>query len=468
MASTEPTTTETTTVTTTATSTTSEGPVLTVLTKRIRALRKKLNRILQMEQSVSQGKPLNPEQLDVLRSKPALLTLLDELEKLRAPISAALDEEISLATTVSHENTNNSDNAAEDLVKLMYFGSLFDVKQQSEFTSLMLTKTHERACCLTYDCVTDDAVDLLGEKDFDLISELLGLMIAKPVDSTLTHRDAVDRCLEHAKLWIQKSDQPVHPQSDVTYAMLREKLNKIMSSGYYTATPEMKGPVEVAAAAAVANFGSFQVPIHESMVNAQVPIQVEGSHEQYQVEVEGTTEQYQETENTASYEVPSHQENAATYEEPEIAERHQSVNSEEFHKDEKEAENPPPEVVSVQTDQEQYQNDDGEHGFQNVNYKDQQYAPRGGRRGGSRGGGGGRRGGYFNGRGGRGTGRGNGPYQNGRSQYNDNSYPRNYYNRRGRGGAAGGGGNGNGNGGYFNNSSGAEGNHPRGDIGVAS
>ncbi|KAH9609181.1 hypothetical protein KSS87_002407 [Heliosperma pusillum] len=487
---TPPSSTDPTTATTTATSTTSEGPVLTVLTKRIRALRKKHNRIIQMEQSLSQGKPLNPEQLEVVRSKPALVSLLDELEKLRAPLSLAVEEELQITDRAgagnldtkeelqntdkagagnldnnNNNNNNNNDNAVEDLVKLMYFGSLFDVKQQSEFTSLMLTRTHERGCCLTYDYVTDDAVDgdLLGERDLDLISELQGLMIAKPVNSTLSHRNAVQQCLEHVKLWIQKSDQPVHPQSDVTYAMLREKLNKIMSSDYFTATPQMKGPREVAAAAGVANFGSFQVPIHESMVNVHVPIQVEGLYNQYHVE--GSPEQFQE--NGANYEEQSHQESAPNNEEPEITDRHQSGNSEEFHKDEKEMENPP-EVVSVQTDQEQYQNEEGEHGYQNVDYKDQQYAPRRGGRGGGRGGGGGRRG-YFNGLGGRGTGRGNGPYQNGRNQYHDNSYPRNYYNRGGRGGTVGGGGsNGNGNGGYFNNSSGAEGNYPRGDIGVAS
>lgn len=64
-------------------------------------------------------------------------------------------------------------------------------------------------------------------------------------------------------------------------AGLREKLNKIMASDYFTATPQMKGPGEVAAAAAVGNFGSFQVPVQESMVPVEVPVQIEGSAEQY-------------------------------------------------------------------------------------------------------------------------------------------------------------------------------------------
>ena len=62
---------------------------------------------------------------------------------------------------------------------------------------------------------------------------------------------------------------------------MREKLNKIMASDYFTTTPEMKAPVEVAAAAAAGNYVSFQVPLHSSVV----PVQVEGSIAQYQQKV---------------------------------------------------------------------------------------------------------------------------------------------------------------------------------------
>lgn len=56
-------------------------------------------------------------------------------------------------------------------------------------------------------------------------------------------------------------------------ASLRERLNKIMASDYFTTTPEMKAPVEVAAAG---NYASFQqIPITG-------PTQVEGSVAQFQ------------------------------------------------------------------------------------------------------------------------------------------------------------------------------------------
>ncbi|XWS68884.1 hypothetical protein CRYUN_Cryun04dG0132000 [Craigia yunnanensis] len=437
------------------TTTSSDGPVLSLINKRLRALRKKYNRILQMEESVSQGKPLNKEQEEVFRSKPVVSALIDELEKLLQPLSSAVSEEISLAlqsqtispeettseaqrdkTEVQEQQSNEPDHAAEDLLNLLYFGSLFDVKSQNDFTSTMLTRTHERGCCLTYDYVTDDATDLLSEKDFDLISVLSGLLTSRPADSSLSHKNALNRCIHHAKLWLSNSDRPIDPNADVSYAGLRERLNKIMALDYFTTTPEIKAPVEVAAAAA-GTYTSFQVPVHG------VPISVS-------VQVEDSVGQYQQKE-----------EDTSNYQEVETGDNQFST-AEELQKDELEIENHTEDITVQQeygklpADMEQNQRE-GEP-------KEQQYVPRRpyqNQRGG-RGNGGGRRG-YSNGYGGRGSGRGGGTYLNGRSQYYDqpgNYSSRNYYNR-GRGGRGGGHA-------YNNHSSAVQGGHPSADVGVAS
>ncbi|MCD9641610.1 hypothetical protein HAX54_027908 [Datura stramonium] len=272
-----------------------DGPVLNVINKRIRALRKKYNRIVQMEESLSKGKTLNREQEETLRSKPAVIAGIDELEKLREPLTSAAVEEVNFAVqqhqvslldsafTTSTDSTSedleknlkkldsNSDRKSEnerlmwveDLLNLLYFGCMFDVKSlQSDFTATMLTRTHERACCLSYDCMPDeestDVIDLLGERDLDLISMVSGLLISRPVNSPLSHKHALQQCIEHAKLWITKSDQPIVADSDATYAELRLKLNKILSSLYFTTNP-----VKVEAAAA--NYGSYSVPVEESV-----------------------------------------------------------------------------------------------------------------------------------------------------------------------------------------------------------
>ncbi|XP_044490663.1 uncharacterized protein LOC123214758 [Mangifera indica] len=403
----------------------SDGPVLNVINKRLRALRKKLNRITQMEDALSQGKTLNKEQEEVLRSKPQVTSLIDELEKLRLPLASAVSEELALHTNNSsspsvdqtdpvRNQSQQVDNDAvlSDLLNLLYFGSLFDVKSQTDFTATMLTRTHERGCCLTYDYVTDDATDLLGELDLDMISMLSGLLVSRPIDSSLSHKKALQHCIEHAKLWLSNADQLIEPNANVTYAGLRERLNKIMGSDYFTTTPEMKAPVEMAAAA---NYGSFQVPVHGSVVPVSVSVQVEGS-----------TVQYQEKD-----------EDMMNYQEHETGDN-QSGRAEELQKDDLETENPA-EGAMVQEEQVK-EEAELEQNYRDGEPKEQQYGPRrpyqnqrGGRGGGRRG--------YSNGRGGRGSGRGGGGYQNGRNQYYDqpgNYYPRNYYNNRGRGGRGGG------------------------------
>ncbi|KHN01223.1 Abietadienol/abietadienal oxidase [Glycine soja] len=195
-----------------------------------------------------QGSPkaslnVNKEQEEVLRSKPSILALIDELDKLRQPLATALSEELQINGTSSqnphHEtetenetlaessgsiepNSNSrNDVVVEDLLNFLYFGSLFDVK--SDFVSTMLTRTHERGCCLTYDYVTDDATDLLGEKDLDSISALRGLLVLWPVDSSFSHKNVLHRCVEHAKLWLAKSELLV-PDADVTSVHLDENV----------------------------------------------------------------------------------------------------------------------------------------------------------------------------------------------------------------------------------------------------
>lgn len=56
-----------------------------------------------------------------------------------------------------------------------------------------------------------------------------------------------------------------------------------MASEYFTTTPEIKAPVEVAAAAG--NY-TFQVPVHGSVIPpVSMPVPVEGSGTEFQQEV---------------------------------------------------------------------------------------------------------------------------------------------------------------------------------------
>ncbi|XP_056855460.1 uncharacterized protein LOC130504873 [Raphanus sativus] len=416
--------------TATASSDSGEGPVMALINKRLRALRKKLNRITQMEESLSQGKTLNKEQQEVLRSKPSVLVLIDELDKLRSPLSSAVSEEISLATATAaphnappppDQTTTTEEEEApavapkeeklEDLVNLLYFGSLFDVRSASELASVMMTRRHERGCCLVYDTVTDESTeDLLCDKDLDLISKLWGMMVSRPADSGLSHEKALERCVEHAKLWLANSDQKIASNCDVSYAALREKVKKIMGSNYFTITPEMVvAPVEAAAEAG--HFGSFQVAADN-----------------------------EQKEDVSNFKVQ------------------ESVGNDQYEQQKDESVVTEGEVVQGQQEQGYTQ---VEGGRSKRDYQQQQqYVPRGSHQN-QRGHRGARRGHSNAPRGGR----GGGGYSNGRFESYDNAggngYQRSYYNNRGRGRGGGGGG---GNGHSYNNNN----NHQDSNVSVAS
>ncbi|KAL0915885.1 hypothetical protein M5K25_013350 [Dendrobium thyrsiflorum] len=414
-----------------------DGPVLSLMSKRLRALRKKYNRILQMEASLAQGKTLNKEQEEVLRSKPGVIALIDEYEKLRSPLASAVQEEIARAAfSFSSDNHSHapeagdessssadSDSCAKDLLALLYFGCLFDVKPQSDFASTMLTRTHERGCCLTYDYVTDDATELLGEKDLDMISALAGLVTSRPLYSGISHRSALQGCLQHAKLWLQGAHQPIVVGSSVTYDSLRVKLNKILDSDYYTTTPEMKAPDDVAAAVGKYN-ATCQVQVSE---DSEEPARDAPSddvlihfHQQ-----EDKQEHNHDREVTPDLPSPGH----------------------DLQRDEEDESIPTGEEINaIQNEQLTAEADTLNPKQRDYELNDQQYVPRrlyqnqrggGGRRGGGR-----SQKGYSNSNNGRGRNGwgGNGGYENGRNQYYDHGYhPRNYYNPRpGRGGRGGG------------------------------
>ncbi|KAJ4828880.1 hypothetical protein Tsubulata_046553 [Turnera subulata] len=190
-----------------------DSPVLSLFNKRLHALKKKYNRILQMEESIAQGKPINKEQEEELdlalrcqpQPQPSSPSVLDSAE--------------------NHESQEGGDDAVEDLLNLLYFGSLFDVKPQVDFTATMLSRA--------YDTVTDEATDLLGVRGLDLISMLGGLLVSQPPHSSLSYKNALQKCIEHAKLWLSNSDSPIDPNAGVS-------CTKFQIEGEYRIDPHSK------------------------------------------------------------------------------------------------------------------------------------------------------------------------------------------------------------------------------------
>ncbi|CAM6037412.1 unnamed protein product [Sphagnum compactum] len=252
-----------------------DGPVLTMMSKRLRGLRKKYNRILQIEESKAQGKAVNKEQEDVLKTKIAIAALIDEYEKLRQPLLLAVKEEVAerekelMAATLGRREEEDSHSSSlgqkherrfseedvADLLKLLYFAHLFDIRSQGDAPSLVWTKVHERSSCLSYDFVTDDATTPLIEGDLDALALFGSMLTSRPPNVTLSHRDALQRCIEHARDWLLNSDRAIHSDAQISYSRMRERLNRILSSEYFTMTPELQTVSQQTAAAAATAAG---------------------------------------------------------------------------------------------------------------------------------------------------------------------------------------------------------------------
>ncbi|KAI3778998.1 hypothetical protein L2E82_08407 [Cichorium intybus] len=99
---------------------------------------------------------------------------------------------------------------------------------------------HERNWCLMYDMYADesDPSAILREEDLDMMAELGSLMTSRPVGSHLPHQKALQRCIKHAKLWLSKSEQQIVPNSDISYAKLREKFSRMMGLDYLINDPD--------------------------------------------------------------------------------------------------------------------------------------------------------------------------------------------------------------------------------------
>eukprot|EP01018_Ginkgo_biloba_P016981 Gb_07583 [translate_table: standard] len=511
-----------------------DGPVMCMMNKRLRALRKKFNRILQIEESKAQGKVINKEQEDVLKSKVSVMTLIDEYDKLKQPLSAAIKEEIAeREKELMEENDNKelkaedrvdegskpakeneipetpkaeeakgvetaeanspmqreihrdsglSDEAIAELLKILYFAHLFDISSQNDFASMMWTKTHERTSCLSYDYVRDETTNLLGDEDLDALSLFGSLMVSRPPNATLSHKSALQECVHHARQWLLNSDRPIDsdrpilPGRVVTYSDLRERLNRILSSEYFTMTPELQTVSQQTAAAAATAAGQYVTQILVQETSAEGPVfQTEGATTYYPPQDQSGAEQqfYQTEENSAapvgaveqsnsvgvnssyvaetnaSFEIPqsevneipvntsaaSDQDDSQPQQLPFHSQLPQPKQQQQLHEARQQLEPEPEENQQLQPERKEHQ--------QHPQYHSQNGGTSRGYQGqkGARGmgyGGGGRGRGYINGRGSRG-GRGGG-YSNGRGQYYDqgNYYPRNYYSGRGRGGKGGG------------------------------
>lgn len=104
----------------------------------------------------------------------------------------------------------------EEIIRLLYFATVFSFPRRPDFWA---TRS-ERERCLAYTNVNDsNAREVVSEMDLTLISMLGSLLISRPVNWTLSHQNALQLCVKHARLWLAKSDQPIGSNPYLTCMM---------------------------------------------------------------------------------------------------------------------------------------------------------------------------------------------------------------------------------------------------------
>lgn len=207
-----------------------EDAVSTVISKRLRAFKKKANRIASIEEAILKGKPINKEQEDVLRSKISVLSVIDELEKLRGPVKIAVKEEVDEAEkrtmltvlekqsagkgalegeaqSIGQKDVNLDDLETSEsklryqgadllsFIQLLYFGSLFGLKSAESDTS---RNSRERASFLSES-------SSLSEDDLDAISSFSSLFSSLSENFKSSHEENVSLLYGHFNRWIENS-----------------------------------------------------------------------------------------------------------------------------------------------------------------------------------------------------------------------------------------------------------------------
>lgn len=205
----------------------STSPVVALMNKRLRNLRKKLVRIQGVEASQAEGKNLNKDQQELLSSKASVEVLIDEYEKLQKPLTDALKEEIAARSkevteaqeaakkaadelAAEKEKAESADkakaeqNEVEEILKLLYFAQLFDVRSQQESSMLTFMRVRERQACLSYDYSESSQLE---EEDLDAIAQLGKLLTSRT--QNVSHEAALRMCVETARNWLAGQSEPI-------------------------------------------------------------------------------------------------------------------------------------------------------------------------------------------------------------------------------------------------------------------
>ncbi|QDZ22453.1 hypothetical protein HOP50_07g49940 [Chloropicon primus] len=295
-----------------------ENSVSSVFSKRLRALRKKLRNVEEIEKKVREGKTINEQQEEAIRSKPLTLSVIEEVERLKKTVEEELQakdkererelrraereaerwrkraekhqQEKKEEKPAKKERASPGENssakvqeAIEKLLKVFYFGRLFDTSTGNNLAH------YERAAYLGYDSLLDkeDAaaggMTMMTQKHLDGLSAFAFYLSSRPMNQLLSHKQALEHCVALAKEYAEggKRDRMEVPLSDGTLCNLEDMLERISKTGFYNIVPVLANASSAAEATAAVEEAAAPPPANgpQEALGGQ-PAQVNGAQQQ--------------------------------------------------------------------------------------------------------------------------------------------------------------------------------------------
>jgi hypothetical protein len=191
------------------------------IVQRILELREKSNRIKSIEASQRRGNRINKKEQKLLHSKTLVNARLDELVKLRQRLCTTLNEDLGLTQTLSENSESDNSETLSESAEILcdtYYAPKKDKDAhlvQNNFVDVIPTllwfaydsfqMMFQRLRYFPFNCLDDEAMDQLTEKDLDLNLISVSGLEDSTIEGEALEEDAM-QFYQRAKLRVKQQD----------------------------------------------------------------------------------------------------------------------------------------------------------------------------------------------------------------------------------------------------------------------
>lgn len=258
--------------------------VMQVLNRRIRAARKKIQKISVIEEAQATGKEINDDQVKTLASKVQVTAILEELARVEPLVEKALKKEIdgAVAKAVEEskarqdaseadegEESSTVDSSSEQKHESDEAGQLLDLLYVSQVFGVGGTEADYEAFLAGQDPVQDGKPITRG--DLEKLASFGKSLFTRAVEEGFTHEEALSRCKRMALTFIRSPDAQVDNETSVSEMM--DVITKLKESDFFKReiiTPAPEAPPEPVDVVPAEQLSADPVEEMDPTVNAPV------------------------------------------------------------------------------------------------------------------------------------------------------------------------------------------------------